>query len=73
MSAPVPYVSCVVGVVPINKLEHALQYTEEASSAFDGKLRLRRVSRRVYNLAQLLDEFVQNEHIHDSKHNEEGG
>jgi hypothetical protein len=54
--------------VPINKLEHALQYTKEASSTFNVELRLGRVGGRVDDLTKLFDEFVQNEHIHDSKH-----
>jgi len=58
LSAPVKSDSCSTKNLPINKLEHAFQYTKEASSTFDGELGFGRVSRRIDDLTKLFDEFV---------------
>ena len=45
---------------------------EEASSAFDLKFGLRGIGWCVDDLLQLLDQFVEDEDVHDTKHDQEG-
>jgi hypothetical protein len=71
-SASTLLISCSTENIPINELERPLQDTKETASAFDLEFGLGCVGRRVDDHTELLDEFVQNEHVHDSEHDQEG-